>query len=77
MASGISNWVHEKGNVKEKDLLALERAKKMERKLKKEGYRWIKINERLKTFVPCDKDGKPTLEGKRKIAMLKESQDIK
>jgi len=77
MASGISNWVHEKGNVKEKDLLALERAKKMEQNLKKNGYRWIKINARLQTFVPCDENGKPTLEGERKIAMLKESQNIK
>ena len=77
MASGTTNWVHEKGNVTEKDLLALERAKKVERKKQKEGYRWIKINERLKTFVPCDENGKPTLEGERKIAMLKESQNIK
>ena len=77
MASGINNWVHEKGNVTDKDRLTLERAKKMEQNLKKNGYRWIKINERLQTFIPCDKDGKPTIEGKRKIAMLKESQNIK
>lgn len=77
MASSINNWVHEEGNVTDKDRLALERAKKMENKLKKNGYRWIKINERLQTFVHCDEHGKPTLEGERKIAMLKESQNIK
>lgn len=77
MASSINNWVHEEGNVTDKDRLALERAKKMENKLKKNGYRWIKINERLQTFVHCDENGKPTLEGERKIAMLKESQNIK
>ena len=77
MASSINNWVHEEGNVTDKDRLALERAKKMENKLKKNGYRWIKINERLQTFVPCDENGKPTLEGELKIAMLKESQNIK
>jgi len=77
MASGTTNWVHEKGNVTDKDRLALERAKKIEQKLKKKGYRWIKINERLQTFVPCDEDGNPTLEGQRKIALLKESQGIK
>ena len=77
MASGISNWVHENGNVTDKDRLALERAKKMEHKLKKNGYRGIKINERLQTFVPCDENGKPTLEGERKIDMIKESQNIK
>ena len=77
MASSINNWVHEEGNVTDKDRLALERAKKMENKLKKNGYRWIKINERLQTFVHCDENGKPTLEGERKIAMIKESQNIK
>jgi hypothetical protein len=77
MASSINNWVHEKGNVTDKDRMALERAKKIEKNLKKNGYRWIKINERLQTFVPCDENGKPTLEGERKIAMLKESQNIK
>ena len=77
MASSINNWVHEEGNVTDKDRLALERAKKMEHKLNKNGYRWIKINERLQTFVPCDENGKPTLEGELKIAMLKESQNIK
>lgn len=77
MASSINNWVHEEGNVTDKDRLALERAKKMENKLKKNGYRWIKINERLQTFVPCDENGKPTIEGESKIAMLKESQNIK
>ena len=77
MASSINNWVHEEGNVTDKDRLALERAKKMEHKLKKNGYRWIKINVRLQTFVHCDENGKPTLEGERKIAMIKESQNIK
>ena len=77
MANSINNWVHEEGNVTDKDRLALERAKKMENKLKKNGYRWIKINERLQTFVPCDENGKPTIEGESKIAMLKESQNIK
>ena len=77
MASTINNWVHEEGNVTDKDRLALERAKKIEHKLKKNGYCWIKINERLQTFVPCDENGKPTIEGERKIAMIKESQNIK
>ena len=77
MASTINNWVQEEGNVTDKDRLALERAKKIEHKLKKNGYRWIKRNERLQTFVPCDENGKPTIEGESKIAMLKESQNIK
>lgn len=77
MAAPTTNWVHEKGVVTEKDLKALERAKRIEARLEKHGYRWIKINERLKIFVPCDKQGEPTLDGQRRIALLKANMGIK
>ena len=71
MAEPITNWVHEEGVVTEKDIKALERAKKIEARLEKHGYKWVKINERLEIFVPCDNNGNPTLEGQRRIALLK------
>ena len=71
MAAPITNWVHEDGVVTEKDIKALEHAKKIEARLEKHGYKWVKINERLKIFVPCDNNGNPTLEGQRRIALLK------
>ena len=71
MAAPITSWVHEEGVVTEKDIKALERAKKIEDSLEKHGYKWVKINERLKIFVPCDKNGNPTLDGQRRIALLK------
>lgn len=71
MAAPITNWVHEEGVVTEKDIKALERAKKIEARLEKHGYKWVKINERLEIFVPCDKNGNPTLDGQRRIALLK------
>ena len=71
MAAPITSWVHEDGVVTEKDIKALERAKKIEARLEKHGYKWVKINERLKIFVPCDKNGNPTLDGQRRIAILK------
>ena len=77
MSAPIINWVHEKGVVTEKDIKALERAKRIEARLEKSGYKWVKINERLKIFVPCDKNGKPTLEGQRRIAILKTTMGIK
>lgn len=77
MASGINNWVHDKGVVTEKDIMALERAKKLEKKREKAGYRFVKLNERIQLFVPCDKHGIPTEEGQRRIAAFKASQDIK
>ena len=71
MAAPITSWVHEDGVVTEKDIKALERAKKMEARLEKHGYKWVKINERIEIFVPCDNNGNPTLEGQRRIALLK------
>ena len=71
MAAPITNWVHNEGVVTEKDIKALERAKKIEARLEKHGYKWVKINERLEIFVPCDNNGNPTLEGQRRIALLK------
>lgn len=71
MAAPITSWVHEEGVVTEKDIKALERAKKIEARLEKHGYKWVKINERIEIFVPCDNNGNPTLEGQRRIALLK------
>ena len=71
MAAPITSWVHDDGVVTEKDIKALERAKKIEARLEKHGYKWVKINERLEIFVPCDKNGNPTLDGQRRIALLK------
>ena len=77
MASTVINWVHDNGVVSEKDRITLERAKRIEQKQTKNGYRWIEINERNKIFVPCDKKGNPTKEGLHKINMLKLSLGIK
>lgn len=78
MAATMENWVHEKGVVTERDRIALEKAKKLEKKHEKQGYRWFKINERLKVFVPFKKDGsEPTDDGWRRIANLKALTGIK
>ena len=78
MAATMENWVHEKGVVTERDRIALEKAKKLEKKNEKEGYHWFRINERLKVFVPFKKDGsEPTDEGWRRIANLKALMGIK
>ena len=77
MAAPITSWVHEDGVVTEKDIKALERAKNIEARLEKHGYKWVKINDRLEIFVPCDNNGNPTLEGQRRIAILKTAMGIK
>lgn len=77
MPASYNNWVYEKGNVREKDIIELEKAKKRERRDGKNGYRWIKINERNKLFIPCDKDGNPTERGQRMISNFKIYMGIK
>ncbi len=67
----MENWVYEKGVVTEKDIKALESAKKLERRNEKNGYRWIRVSPRMTIHVPCDKDGNPTEEGQRRINILK------
>lgn len=77
MAASTLNWVFESGVVLEKDRIALEKAKRIEQKQTKKGYKWIKINERNSIFVPCDKNGNPTKEGERKIQLFKNALGIK
>ena len=43
-----------------------------EQQLLKKGQRWVKASDTLQVFVPCDKNGKPTQEGERKIKRRKE-----
>lgn len=54
-------------NVTETDIKALKVAKKQELQRIKEGWRFYKVNNRLKVLVPFGKDGKPTKQGMRII----------
>jgi hypothetical protein len=49
---------------------ALQKAKEIESKRLKEGWRNIKIKPNLVVLVPCDKKGKPTKRGQQYIDML-------
>jgi len=68
-----TNWVSQSASptVTESDRKGLEKAQKQEKKLLKHGYRWVKINDKLKIFVECDKKGHPTEKGQRVIAETK------
>lgn len=50
----------------------VEKNMQKEQRLFEKGWRWVKVSDTLKVFVPCDKDGKPTKEGERKIKLRKE-----
>lgn len=55
---------------------ALTKAKAQEKKRLKQGWRWIRISNLSKVLVPCDKNGKPTKEGQRRIDVLRNKVNI-
>lgn len=55
----------------EHDAKLLENAKKRERLMIKNGWRWKKINGRISVLVPCDKNGNPTEQGLKIIKKQK------
>lgn len=71
MASPTNNWVYEKNGVNERDKALLEKAKKIERRKLRQGYRWIRINQRMRALIECDKNGNPTPSGQAHIERLK------
>jgi len=64
-----TNWITQSANptVTEVDIRGLEKAHRLEAKLKNKGYKWVKVNDRTKVFVECDEHGKPTEKGNRQI----------
>lgn len=69
-----TNWASGiKTKTKEEDNAALKRAKALERKRIKAGWRWYEINPRLSIFIPFGNDGNPTAQGMDMIRKLKES----
>lgn len=71
------NWVAPQPTVTEEDFKGLKVAHKQEAKLIKEGWRYYKINDRLRVLVPFGNDGKPTKKGKRMIEAQKMLYEIK
>lgn len=55
---------------------ALARAKNIEQKKIRQGWRWVKISKLSKILVPCDKNGKPTAQGQKRIEAIKNNINI-
>lgn len=71
MASSVLNTkAFEESVEKEKSVRTLEKAKEIEKKKLRQGWRYVKVNQRLTAFVPCDKNGEPTEAGKQQIYNL-------
>ena len=77
MATTSTNWVFDNTNVSEKDIRALEKAKRMEKEKLAQGYRYVKINDKMQVLVPFGKDGKPTAKGEEIIRQKKLIYGIK
>lgn len=61
---------------KSEAILALEKARRLEKKRLKQGYRWVKVGLRNKILVQCDKDGNPTPSECLKIENLKKQLGV-
>lgn len=55
---------------------ALAKAKSVEQKKIRQGWRWVKISKLSKILVPCDKNGKPTAQGQKRIEAMKNNINI-
>ena len=73
----MENWIKDKSVVSDKDTKALDKAKQKESIELNNGFQWIRLDQRVKILVPCDKNGKPTTEGKKKIELFKSHLGIK
>lgn len=66
------NWVEfEKNTAKEHGRRILDKLLKNESKKVYEGFRWLKVDDRTKVLVPCDKNGNPTEKGRRILESVK------
>lgn len=70
------NWIKNKETVTEKDVAAQDKAKNIEKKKIKSGWRWVNVLPSLKILVP-HKGGKPTEQGQSMIDIMKEKFNIK
>ena len=68
-----TNWVSQSASptVTVSDRKGLEKAHSYEERLAKKGYRWIKVNPRVKVFAECDKNGNLTKLGEKQVERMK------
>lgn len=66
----INNWVAEYKGVTEKDTNTLKMAKNRENVKIKNGWKYIKARNSLEILVPCDRRGRPTVDGIRMIESI-------
>lgn len=70
------NWIKNKETVTEKDIEAAQKARKIEKKKIKSGWRWVNILPSLKILVPHE-GVKPTEQGQYMIDIMKEKFNLK
>lgn len=67
----------EKNIVTQAAINAVKKGRKQEEEKLKNGWKYIQVGNTTKILVPCNKDGKPTEDGIRRINKLKEILGIK
>ena len=72
MATTLQTHYSEVKAQEEADNKKLRKMKSVEHDKMLFGWRYVKIDSRTTLLVPCDKNGEPTEEGKRKIEAYKD-----
>ena len=66
-----SRFELEKVEALEKSEMALNKAKRLENKRVKAGYRYVHVDAKTKVLVECGKDGEPTAKGQRTLDAMR------
>lgn len=62
--------------LRQKAVKVLVKAKEIEKRKLEQGWRWVRIGKLSKILVPCDKNGKPTLDGQKQIDNVRNTINI-
>lgn len=74
--SELTQRISEEIRQKKKELIVVNKARKLEQDKIDSGWRYINFYPNMSILVPCDKNGTPTKEGVRRISERKKSLNL-
>lgn len=68
----MNKFIEELKELPSQAKVALEKARKLETRRLKKGYRYIRVSPHTTLLIECDKDGNPTEKGLEHLNMYKQ-----
>jgi hypothetical protein len=65
-----TNYIAPRPMTTETDRKVLSQAKLLEKKRKKDGWKYVNATPTIRVLVPCDEDGEPTEKGRQIISEI-------